>query len=282
MTSCSDGATPRIVVNIPILNEIENIDALVTRVSKTLNGYDYTLLIVDDGSTDGTLDYLSKACAANPRIHVLKRKKTLKGCQRGAALLAGVEWALGGDYEIFIEMDGDLSHVPEEMPEGIAVIAQRSADVVIGSKYVPGSRITGRTWDRTLISLICNFGVRAAIRWSILDFSNGYRYYNRAAASLVVEHEIRYGSPIYLSEALAIWLSRGMRVAEIPSHYVGRFEGLSKVRFRDYVKAVIGILEISSRYRLFGFPKRREAFGQALRAAAGAGAGAECRVEIDR
>jgi dolichol-phosphate mannosyltransferase len=250
----------RVVINVPILNEIENIDRLVTSIRQELDATDYVLLIVDDGSTDGTLAYLNEASlSSGGRLVVLHRKKTRPGCQRGAALLAGLQWAVNqGSFDVFVEMDGDLSHRPEELRQGIEVIAQGTADIAIASKYVSGSQITGRTLDRTLISIICNMAVRTVLKWNILDYSNGYRFYNRAAAELIPTHSIRYGSPIYLSEVMALWLAHGMRVLEIPSHYVGRNEGWSKVRFRDYIKAAMGVVEIASRYRFFGFSKLSE------------------------
>jgi dolichol-phosphate mannosyltransferase len=245
----------RILVNVPILNEIQNIEQLVTGIQEALDGLDYVLLIVDDGSTDGTLEYLDKVIpSSNGKIVVLRNKKTMIGCQRGAALLVGVNWGLdNGDFDIFIEMDGDLSHRTEELRAGIDVIAGDLADVAIASKYVPGSKITGRTAGRTTVSIICNLLVRTVIQWRILDFSNGYRFYNRRAAESIPRHRIRYGSPIYLTEVMAIWLTHRLRIVEIASHYVGRHEGFSKVILRDYVKAAIGILEISLRYRIFGF-----------------------------
>jgi dolichol-phosphate mannosyltransferase len=156
-------------------------------------------------------------------------------------------------------MDGDLSHRTEELRSGIDVIVADDADIAIASKYVAGSQISGRTAGRTLISVICNIAVRSFIRWNILDFSNGYRFYNRRAASLIPQYVIRYGSPIYLTEVMAIWLSHRLRVSEVPSHYVGRHEGFSKVILRDYIKAGIGALEIASRYRIFGFARAPEA-----------------------
>lgn len=252
-------ATPRsagrVLLNVPILNEIDNIEHLVTSVLQQLEGYEATLLIVDDGSTDGTLDYVHRMVAETKgRVALLQRRKTLRGCQRGAALLAGLKWGLAnGNYDVFIEMDGDLSHRPEELRDGIAALNEGTCDVIIGSKYVRGSQIVGRSVGRTMISLICNYAVRAVISWRIVDFSNGYRWYNRRAALLVPQFQIRYGSPIYLTEAMAIWLGHGLRVGEIPSTYVGRSEGLSKVRFNDYIKAAIGVIEIGLRYRLTGF-----------------------------
>ena len=246
---------------MPILNEIENIEALVNGVFGILQGYDYLLLIVDDGSTDGTLEYLQRMVAdSQGRLAIVRHTKRYRGCQRGAALLAGLEWALkNGDFEIFIEMDGDLSHRVEELPDGIQAIAEDRGDVVVASKYVPGSAITGRSLGRTIVSLICNFAVRTAIEWKLRDFSNGYRFYNRRAAELVPHFVIRYGSPIYLTEVMAIWMKQRLKIVEIPSHYVGRNEGFSKVRFIDYVKACIAVLETAFRFHVTGFHRYAEA-----------------------
>jgi dolichol-phosphate mannosyltransferase len=254
------GRPPRILINVPILNEIENIAKLVNGISTALQGQDYVLLIVDDGSTDGTLEYLEQLIPEScGRIRLLNHKKTRRGCQRGAALLAGLEWAVNkGGFDVFVEMDGDLSHRPEELPRGIEVIAGGTADIAIVSKYAEGSMITGRSPGRTVISLICNFAVRSAVRWSIRDFSNGYRFYNRVAAELIPKYFIRYGSPIYLTEVMAIWLRHRLRIVEMPGHYVGRNEGLSKVRPQDYAKAAMGVLDIAARFHFGGFRSSAE------------------------
>jgi dolichol-phosphate mannosyltransferase len=246
---------PRILVDIPILNEIENIERLVRGVTQALRGYDYLLLVVDGGSTDGTLEYLERAIGEQPgRVALLKKKKVVRGCQRGAALLAGLNWGLqNGDFDIFVEMDGDLSHRPEELPAGIETIARGAADIVIISKYAPGSQIVGRSAHRTIISLICNFAVRIMIRRDLHDFSNGYRFYNRSAAELPARYAIRYGSPIYLTEVMAIWMKHGLKVVEIPGKYMGRDEGRTKVRLVDYIKAAIGVMEIAIRFHFTGF-----------------------------
>jgi dolichol-phosphate mannosyltransferase len=255
MTDYQRRRPARVFVNIPILNEIGVIDRLLTRVTAALEGYDYLVLIVDDGSTDGTLEYVRAAVdSSRGRISLLSRKKARIGCQRGAALLAGLKWAIeAGDFDVFAEMDGDLSHVPEELPIGIETVLSGRADVVVASKYIDGSVTTGRSIGRTAISVVCNVAVRAVIDRRLRDFSNGFRFYNRRAAHLIPACEIRYGSPIFLTEAMAIWLANGLRVVEIPGHYVGRNEGLSKVRLSDYVKAAIGVIEIGLRYRVTGF-----------------------------
>ena len=110
-----------------------------------------------------------------------------------------------------------------------------------------------RPLARRLVSLICSVAVSTVISRQIKDWSNGYRFYNRAAAQVLTEHQLKYASPIYLTEVMAIWLKRGMRVVEFPSLYVGRNEGLSKLRPIDLVKASLAVFEIGFRYHVGAF-----------------------------
>jgi hypothetical protein len=104
-----------------------------------------------------------------------------------------------------------------------------------------------------MVSRVCSFAVGAVISPRIHDYSNGYRFYSRGTAEMIAEHEIRYASPIYLTEVLALWLRQGLRIVEFQTTYVGRNEGVSKLRFIDLFKAVLAIFEISLRYHVTGF-----------------------------
>lgn len=242
---------------LPVLNEIANIGRLLDRIEIVLAGYRYTVGIVDDGSTDGTIAYLQERMQRpDHHIHLICRRKWRRASQRGAALWTLLGWGLTNtSYEIFVEMDGDLSHRPEELLEGIRLVAGDQCAVAIASKYLPGSQVLNRPVGRRLISRICSFAVAALISPRIRDYSNGFRFYTRSAARLVADHKIRYGSPIYLTEVLALWLHRGLRVKEFPSTYIGRNEGVSNLRMADLVKAGIAIFEISLRYHVLGFPR---------------------------
>ena len=242
---------------LPVLNEIANIGPLLDRIETVLAGYRYTVGIVDDGSTDGTIAYLQqRMLGRDHHLHLICRKKWRRASQRGAALWTLLRWGLSNtSHEIFVEMDGDLSHRPEELLEGIRLVAGQQYDVAIASKYVPGSQVLNRPVGRRLISRICSVAVAALISPRVRDYSNGYRFYTRSAARLVADHKIRYGSPIYLSEVLALWLHHGLRVSEFPSTYIGRNEGVSNLRTADLIKAGIAVFEISLRYHVLGFPR---------------------------
>ncbi len=247
-----------VFVNIPILNEIDNISELVARLRSSLKEYEYTVLFIDDGSTDGTLDLVTKLAAEDTRIRLLRRKKSGRGCQRGGALFAGMLWGLANTtHNIFVEMDGDLSHRPEELPTGIKLAERPDVDFVIGSKYLPSSRQVDREVVRESISGIYNLMTRLMINRVVTDYSNGLRFYTRVVASSVSTHVVRYTTPIYLSEILAIVLSENRRIAEYPSTYVGRIEGQSKVRLSDLIEGVLALVDISYRYHSGKFARDR-------------------------
>jgi dolichol-phosphate mannosyltransferase len=260
-TSNSEGLPLRIgsdgvFILLPVLNEITNIATLLDNIETVLAGVAFTIGIVDDGSTDGTAEYLRDRMRSDPHLHLICRKKTLRASQRGGALRLLMLWGLENtSHQVFVEIDGDLSHRPEELPSGISLITEGNCDIAIASKYVPGSAVINRPWGRRMVSKVCSYAVRMLLSHKIRDYSNGYRFYTRQAAQLAADHVSRYGSPIYLSEILALWVAIGMRVREFPTLYVGRNEGVSKLRIADLVKASIAIFEIALRYHVLGFPR---------------------------
>jgi dolichol-phosphate mannosyltransferase len=244
----------RTIILLPVLNEIDNIAELMSRIRQEMAARDHVVCVVDDGSRDGTREWLeTRATDPNSRVHLIKRTKTTRGSQRGSALFAAMLWGIHQDFELFVEMDGDLSHRPEELPDGLSLLESGAADVAIASKYAHGGMTINRPIGRRFVSRVCNYAVRALITPRIKDYSNGYRFYTHRAAVSVASKRIRYASPIYLTEALAIWLSDNMRVVEFKSLYIGRNEGLSKLRIVDLIKASGAIFEVATRYHLRGF-----------------------------
>jgi dolichol-phosphate mannosyltransferase len=247
-----------VFVILPVLNEIANIGTLLDNIEGALERIPFTIGVLDDGSTDGTVEYLRQRVERpDPHLHLICRQKRTRGSQRGSALRTLMLWGLANTrHQIFVEMDGDLSHRPEELVDGIDLVAQGGWDVAIASKYVPGSAVLNRPWGRRMVSKICSYAVRTLIDRRVRDYSNGYRFYSRAAAQFVGEHAYRYGSPIYLTEILALWMRTGFKVTECKSLYIGRNEGLSKLRGSDLIKAAIAAFEIAIRYHFTGFGER--------------------------
>ena len=249
-----------ICIILPLLNEEDHIYILLERIKKSLSNSSFLICIIDDGSTDNTIDEIKRAettFALN--ITLLERKKTVTGCQRGNALLFGMEWALENtDCNCIIEIDGDLSHDPAEIKAGLETLRTGNTDVVIGSKYLPQSNITGRKWTRNLISKMSSKVMRLLFSTEITDYSNGFRLYTRKAARIITLYQIRYGSPIYLSEVAAIWLKNEVNIKEFPSSYHGRMAGYSKFQPIDLLKAGVALLDIALRYYFFGFRKKSQ------------------------
>jgi dolichol-phosphate mannosyltransferase len=256
---------PVLCIVLPVLNEASNIERLLEPIDVALSDMQYVVCVIDDGSRDGTVDRTRRAAAGlRGRIHVIERVKRHAGSQRGSALRVGMLWGLSDTgANVFVEMDGDLSHRPEELQEGVKLVADGECDVAIASKYVPGSMVVNRPLGRRWISRACNLMVRGLMDRRILDYSNGYRFYSRPAAEAVAQTRIRYGSPIYLSEVLGIWIARGLRIREFQTTYVGRGEGESKLRIVDLVKAAIAVFEIAVRVHVVGFAVIHRAPGDA-------------------
>jgi len=244
----------KICILLPVLNEVTNIVELITRIENALINQIYIICIIDDGSKDGTLNLLHKFVKEQRNIHLIQRVKVAYGSMRGGALYDGLVWSLqNDDYDIFVEMDGDLSHRPEELLKGINIIRQNNADVAIASKYLKGSQVTSRPWGRLIISRLCNMALQCLFSFKITDYSNGYRFYNRNSAELITKSPIRYYSPIYLTEVMTRWLLYSCRIQEFSTHYVGRNEGLSKLRIIDLIKAGVAVFHLAMLYYYFKF-----------------------------
>jgi dolichol-phosphate mannosyltransferase len=244
-----------VCVLLPVLNEGGNIGELLDRIDLALGGVPYTVCVVDDGSRDGTVELIQdRMMRPNHHLHLIRREKRSRGSVRGSALHESLLWSLSdASHQIFVEIDGDLSHRPEELPAGIGMIVSGECDVAIACKYMAGSQVTNRPWGRLMVSRVCSFAVGLLITPRVHDYSNGYRFYSRKAGELIANHLIRYSSPIYLTEVLALWLRKGLRIGEFPTTYVGRNEGVSKLRVVDLLKAAMAIFEVSLRYRITGF-----------------------------
>jgi dolichol-phosphate mannosyltransferase len=262
-----------VLVILPTLDEGSNIEPLLDRIAAALEGRRYSVCVVDDGSKDGTREKVR--AYANPRmperpVLIERERRRGFGSQRWSAVAAGLAWGLAHtEHGIFVEMDADLSHRPEELPGAIAALRESPAEVVILSKYLPGSGVVERLWVRRLLSTLANLAARLLIDPSVKDYSNGYRLYSRSAVEVIVKTGVRHAGPIALSESLALLMGRGMRVVEVPSTYVGRATGTSKLELADIVKAMLALVAIGARYHATRFASRgREQWGVRLMAIA--------------
>lgn len=237
-------------VIIPVYNEGKNIQFLLTKVIHELKDVPHTICLVDDGSRDQTVLIIQSLQKEHPQIHLIQRTKTRAGCQRGGASLCALKWLVENtSHEVITEVDADGAHRPEELLNGIRCIRLFGVDVVIASKYLYTSVVQGRALSRRLISFCYSLLARVLFNKHIRDYSNSFRFYSRGAAQYVLEVSPRYTSPIYLLEVLVMLIAGRFPILEIPTQYIERNEGNSKVRWTDVMKGFFGMLSIAVRFR---------------------------------
>lgn len=242
---------------IPVLNERAALGALFHDIETTFAGGSYTVCVVDDGSTDGTRELVAERARTDRRIALLERQKNGPGCRRGGASRAGLEWLLANTEHAFhADVDADGAHRPEEVVRGTEVAAAERADVVIASKYVPGAQVSGRPFSRRAGSRAYNLMLRGLMDPRIRDYSNTFRIYRRGAAELLPRFAPLYDTPVYLVEMVAVWLSHGLRIVEMPTTYRERVNGSSKVVAADFLRGAAGAARVGLAYRAGRFRSR--------------------------
>lgn len=212
----------RVLVVIPTYNEIENVEIIVGRVRAAVPETD--ILVADDNSPDGTGAAADRLAAADGQVHVLHRagKDGL-----GAAYVAGFAWARERGYDAVVEMDADGSHAPEELPR--LLNALRTADAVLGSRYVKGGTVLNWPAHRFLLSRGGNLYTRLALGMPFRDATGGYRAYRMVVlAKIGVEQVASQG---YCFQVDLAWRAyrNGFRVVEVPITFAERERGTSKM-----------------------------------------------------
>ena len=235
----------RVLVVIPTYNEIENLTGITGRVLAATDEVD--ILIVDDNSPDGTGVLADQLAAADVRVSVLHRpgKSGL-----GNAYRAGFAWGLRQGYEFLVEMDGDGSHQPEQLPD--LLDAARVSDVVVGSRWVEGGGAPVWAFRRRLLSRAGSFYARVALRLPFADITGGYRVF-RAAALAAIEYETVTAQG-YCFQIEMLWRASraGLGIREVPINFAERLAGESKMDLSIVVEAmarvtVWGVLDLSRR-----------------------------------
>ena len=222
----------RALVIVPTYNERENIRPLVENVLAKDARID--MLVVDDGSPDGTGAIVDEIAAANPRVFVLHRPSKLG---LGTAYLEGFKWALEREYEFVFEMDADFSHNPDHLPEFLRRIVD--ADLVLGSRYRNG-RVTVVNWpmSRLLLSYAANIYARAVTGLQLFDSTGGFKCFRRRVLEAIDLNAVKSnGYAFQIEMSFRAW-KKGFRIAEIPIVFVDRTEGESKMSKRIVREAV--------------------------------------------
>jgi dolichol-phosphate mannosyltransferase len=243
------------LVVIPTYNEAESVVEVLDRVLAVEPRAD--VLVVDDGSPDGTAKLVAARVEEEPRLQLLERsgKQGL-----GAAYRAGFGWGLERGYEAFVEMDADLSHPPERLPALLDGLAE--ADLVIGSRYVPGGRTVNWSRLREAISRGGNAYVRLALRLPVHDCTAGYRAYRREVLEALDLAAVESNGYCFQVEMAHRAWQEGFRVVEVPITFTERASGESKMSRQIVAEALLRVTQ----WALSG--GRRRARGQHPRSVA--------------
>jgi dolichol-phosphate mannosyltransferase len=215
-------ATDRVLVIIPTYDERENIERIVGRVMTAQP--DAHILVVDDGSPDGTGKLADTLAEEDPRVHVLHRtaKKGL-----GAAYIAGFDWGLDNGYDVLVEMDADGSHAPEQLHRLLGALEH--ADVVLGSRYVPGGAVVNWPRRREVLSRGGNLYVRLALGLRLRDATGGYRAFRRAALEGIDYAGVASQGYCFQVDLARRAVDAGYEVVEVPITFAERERGESKM-----------------------------------------------------
>jgi dolichol-phosphate mannosyltransferase len=249
------------LVIVPTYNERENLPLLAERLLHLPVQVD--LLVVDDNSPDGTGKLADELAAKHPSIHVLHRSQK-QGL--GRAYCAGFAWALEHDYEFIMEMDGDFSHNPEDIPKFLQ--AARDADLVLGSRYLNGIRVINWPLRRLMLSMGAAKYVRIITGLPLSDPTGGFKCFRRRALEsidLKAVHSNGYSFQIEMTHK--IW-RQGMKVVEVPIIFTDRFQGASKMSGGIVREALIMVWRLLFQNGLRRGPRVRPPQGPAGRTTA--------------
>jgi dolichol-phosphate mannosyltransferase len=212
---------------VPTYDEADNLAWVIGRLRAAEPSVD--VLVVDDNSPDGTGALADELAAADPAVHVLHR--AAKG-GLGAAYLAGFAWALDAGYDVIGEMDADGSHQPEQLHrllEGLAGPDSEGADLVIGSRWIPGGSVVNWPLRREALSRGGNLYVRLLLGIPIRDATAGYRVFRRTALEKIDLDSVESTGYVFQTDLVTRCLRAGLTVREVPIEFVERVRGDSKM-----------------------------------------------------
>jgi len=228
----ASGGAERALVIVPTYNERQNAARLIESV--LAQGPTLDVLVVDDGSPDGTGALVDEIAAVNPRVHVIHRPAKMG---LGTAYVAGFKWALERGYAFVFEMDADFSHDPAHIPKFLEAV--QDADLVLGSRY-QGGKVTVVNWpiSRLILSYSANLYARAVTGLPLFDSTGGFKCFRREVLASIDLSAVRSnGYAFQIEMSFRAW-KRGFRIVEIPIVFTDRTEGESKMSRRIVREAI--------------------------------------------
>ena len=224
------------LVITPTYNEKENAEKIIRKVF-SLEG-NFHMLIVDDGSPDGTAAIIKRLQEEFPeKLHLIERSGKLG---LGTAYITGFKWALQRNYQYIFEMDADFSHNPDDLLR-LYDACKAGADVAVGSRYVKGGKVVNWPWDRIFISKGASFYTRMITWMPVRDATAGFMCYTAKVLSAIPLDDVRFiGYAFQIEMKYRAW-KLGFRIKEVPITFVDRTEGVSKMSKGIVKEAMLGV-----------------------------------------
>ena len=242
------------VVIIPTYNEKENAAAIIDAVISQPTEFD--VLVIDDGSPDGTADIVRSKIEQYPgRVHLIERQGKLG---LGTAYLAGFDWALDHDYEYIFEMDADFSHNPADLNALYKACAVDGADVAVGSRYVTGVNVVNWPMGRVLMSYYASAYVRLITGLTVRDTTAGFVCYRAEVLRTIPLDKIRFKGYAFQIEMKFTAAKYGFRIVEVPIIFVNRVLGTSKMNTGIFSEAFLGVLQLKIGSWFRKYPARNQ------------------------
>lgn len=239
------------VIIIPTYNEKENIEAIIRAVTSLEKDFD--VLVIDDGSPDGTAAIVKGLMADEfkGRVHLVERSGKLG---LGTAYICGFKWALEHGYEYIFEMDADFSHAPADLPRLYAACHDEGYDVSVGSRYITGVNVVNWPIGRVLMSYYASAYVRTILGIKLRDTTAGFVCWTRKVLETMSLDDVRFKGYAFQIEMKYTALRLGFKIKEVPVVFVNRELGTSKMSGGIFSEALFGVMKL----RMTKF-KRRQA-----------------------
>lgn len=241
----------RNLVIIPTYNEKENIGKIIPSV--LAQPVPFHVLVVDDGSPDGTASLVKDLQKKNPGKVFLIERQEKKGL--GTAYIAGFHWGLEKGYDYIFEMDADFSHNPDDLPVLYRTCAEQGADLAIGSRYISGVNVVNWPLGRVIMSYLASIYVRLITGMHIKDTTAGFKCYSRKVLETIELDRIRFKGYAFQIEMKFTTWKHGFRLVEIPIIFTDRKFGHSKMSGGIFNEALWGVIAMKVRSWFHRYPK---------------------------
>ncbi|MBO4656616.1 MAG: polyprenol monophosphomannose synthase [Bacteroidales bacterium] len=231
------------VIIIPTYNEIENVEKMLRKVMSLEDGFH--VLIIDDGSPDGTADVVKKLMTEFPeRIFIIERQGKLG---LGTAYITGFNWSLEHGYDYIFEMDCDFSHNPDDLGRLYRACSEEGADLAIGSRYCNGISVINWPIGRVIMSYFASVYVRKMLGMKVYDCTAGFKCYRRKVLDTIDFNRIKMHGYGFQIEMKYNAYKLGFKIKEVPIIFVDRTEGVSKMSSGIFGEAFWGVIGLRFR-----------------------------------